>query len=123
MVGFFVIGFLVGYLYTRLRLQWAFAAADRGAFEDVLEGVVDKKIEQVSEDDAQALQLVSTKQLNPTVEQPSREELKEELSKASPLALAQARQLAQAKKMPGQPLSDRARVLLEVIDEIIRERS
>lgn len=122
-VGFFVIGFLVGYLYTRLRLQWAFAAADRGAFEDVLEGVVDKKIEQVGEDDAQALQLVSTRQLNPTVDEPLREELKTALSKASPVALAQARQLAQAKKLPGQPLSDRARSLLEVIDEIDRERS
>lgn len=33
-VGFFVIGFLVGYLYTRLRLQSAFTQADRGAFEE-----------------------------------------------------------------------------------------
>jgi hypothetical protein len=28
-VGFFVVGFLCSYLYTRLRLQWAFAQADR----------------------------------------------------------------------------------------------
>lgn len=31
-IGFFVIGLLVGYLYTRLKLQQAFAESDRGAF-------------------------------------------------------------------------------------------
>ncbi|HET7508379.1 MAG TPA: hypothetical protein VFJ53_08485 [Solirubrobacterales bacterium] len=122
-VGFFVIGFLVGYLYTRLRLQWAFAAADRRAFEDVLAGVVNEKIEQKGEIDAAALQMVSTRQLNPAAPEPSREELKEALAKASPAALAQAQILAQAKKMPGQPLPDRALTVLQVIDEINRENS
>jgi hypothetical protein len=122
-VGFFVIGFLVGYLYTRLRLQWAFAAADRGAFEDVLGGVVAKKIEENSEDDAQALQLVSAKQLNPAAAEPPREELKTALAEASPAIRAQARILALAKKPAGQPLPERARTVLEVLDEIDREQS
>jgi hypothetical protein len=120
-VGFFVIGFLVGYLYTRLRLQWAFAAADRGAFEDVVEGVVEKKIEQQGEADAEAVKVVPT-QLDPTAKPLPREELKATLAKASPATLAQARLQAQEKN-PGQPLSDRARTVVEAIDEINRERS
>lgn len=121
-VGFFVIGFLVGYLFTRLRLQWAFAAADRAAFEDVLEGVVEKKIEQKGEDDAEALQVVSAKQLNPAAQELPREELKTVLAKASPAAQAQAQILARAKKSLGQPLSDRAQTVLDVIEEINREQ-
>lgn len=106
-VGFFVIGFLCGYLYTRLRLQWAFAQADRGAFDEILE--------EKEKTDAQALAL-GKQQLDPAAKEPPRKELKEALSEASPVAKAQL--LNEAKgvtQAPGQPASERARV---VIDEI-----
>jgi hypothetical protein len=125
-VGFFVIGFLVGYLYTRLRLQWAFASADRGAFEqavqDVAEGVAEKKIEQQAKADAEALKLAS-KQLDPDAERLSRGQLKAALAEASPAAKEQVRMQAQGEKpsSQSQPPSERARAVLEAIDEASEE--
>ncbi|MGC1853066.1 MAG: hypothetical protein WA687_11565 [Solirubrobacterales bacterium] len=112
-VGFFVIGFLVGYLYTRLRLQWAFAQADRGAFEEL----VDTKLEERDKADAQALTLAS-RQLNPTVAAPSPEELKAALADASEATKAQVLSQARNTEKPsGEPAPERARVVIEAIDE------
>lgn len=108
-VGFFVIGFLVGYLYTRLQLQGAFTQADRGAFEELLE-------EQYAADD-KALAL-ARRQLDPAVEEPSHEELKAALADASPTAKAQV--LSQAhgtEQAPAPPSLERARVVIDAIDE------
>lgn len=106
-VGFFVIGFLVGYLYTRLRLQWAFAAADRGAFEDVAA----EKVQEQSEADAKLLKLAS-EQLDPTTPQPSSEQLQEAVSEASPSAKEQVKM--QARSAP----SAQAEPLIEAIDQV-----
>lgn len=112
-VGFFVIGFLVGYLYTRLRLQWAFAQADRGAFEDM----VDAKLEQQKQADVDALAL-AWQQLDPAVEEPPREKLEGALAKASPATKAQVLNRAQGSEQPSaRPPRKRARVVLKAIDE------
>jgi len=119
-VGYFVIGFLIGYLYTRLRLQWAFASADRGAFEqavqDVAEGIAEKKIEQQAKADAEVMKLVS-KQLDPSAEQPSEEQLRAALAGASPVAKEQVRIQAQGEKPASQPSPERAKAVLEAIEE------
>jgi hypothetical protein len=112
-VAFFVIGFLAGYLYTRLRLQWAFAHADRGAFEDL----VDAKLEQQKQADVEALTLAS-QQLDPAAEEPPREKLEGALAKASPAAKAQVLNRAQGSEQPSaSPPRKRARVVLNAIDE------
>lgn len=105
-VGFFVIGFLVGYLYTRLRLQWAFIAADRGAFEDVAA----EKVQEQSEDDAKFIKLASDL-LDPATPQPSKEQLQDAATAASPSAKEQVKM--QARSAP----STQAQPLLEVIDQ------
>jgi hypothetical protein len=113
-VGFFVIGFLVGYLYTRLRLQAAFTQSDRGAFEVL----VDAKLKEKNEADAQALKLAS-QQLDPMAKAPPPDELKEALNEASPpikeQVLSQARSLE--KQPAGEAALDRARVVTEAIDD------
>jgi len=112
-VAFFVIGFLAGYLYTRLRLQWAFAHADRGAFEDL----VDAKLEQQKQADVEALTLAS-QQLDPAAEEPPREKLEGALAKASPAAKAQVLNRAQGSEQPSaSPPRKRARVVLNAIEE------
>jgi hypothetical protein len=120
-LGFFVIGFLIGYLYTRLRLQWAFASADRGAFEqaveDVAEGVAKKNFERQKKADEQALKL-----LDPAVEKLPGKQLKEVLEEASPAAKEQVRIQAQEKKTSSQAPSDRVDAVLEAIDEADREQ-
>jgi hypothetical protein len=117
-VGFFVIGFLVGYLYTRLRLQWAFATADRAAFEDVAK----REIAQQNEVDAKALKLVS-RTLDPAAEKPPPADLKAALDEASPAVKEQALMQARGEKTSSQPPSDRAQVVLEAIDEVNRGQS
>ena len=117
-VGFFVIGFLVGYLYTRLRLQWAFATADRAAFESVAK----REIEQQGEVDAQALKLAS-RQLDPAAQKPPPAELKAALAEASPAVKEQVRMRAHGETASSQPPSDRAQAVLEAIDEVNREQS
>ncbi len=108
-VGFFVIGFLCGYLYTRLRLQWAFAQADRGAFDEILE--------EKEKTDAQALTL-GKRQLDPAAEEPSRKELKEVLSEASTVAKAQLLNEAQgAAQATEEPASERAQVVIDAIKD------
>jgi MFS family permease len=112
-VGFFVIGFLVGYLYTRLRLQAAFALADRGAFEKV----VDARLEKQSKADAKAVALAS-QQLSPSAEPPPPEKLKSALADASPATKAQVLSQAQKTEKPtAQPAPERARVVIEAIDD------
>jgi len=111
-VGFFVIGFLVSYLYTRLRLQWAIAAADRGAFEDV----VAEKVQEQSEADAKFLKLAS-KQLDPAAQQPSQDQLQKAAADASPLAKEQVKIQARGEMAPGQPAPERVRSLIETIDQ------
>jgi hypothetical protein len=111
-VGFFVIGFLAGYLYTRLRLQWAFAHADRGAFE----GLVDAKLEQQQQADTEAL-VLAWQQLDPTMEEPPREKLEGALAKASPAAKAQVVNRAEGlEQSSASPPRKRARVVLSAID-------
>ncbi len=113
-VGFFIIGFLVGYLYTRLRLQWAFAEADRGAFAELIE----EKLEEQSKVDAQAVKLGS-QQLDPMAAEPPPEKLKEAMDKASPAVQAQILSDARKVEKPGgtAPPPERARKIIEAIDE------
>lgn len=112
-VGFFVIGFLIGYLYTRLQLQWAFTQADRGAFEEL----VDAKLEEQKKADDQALTLAS-RQLDPTAEEPPHEELKEALAEASPAAKAQVLNQARSTGRPSTVQApERARVVIDAIDD------
>lgn len=109
-VGYFVIGFLCGYLYTRLRLQWAFAQADRGAFDQILEEKEKK--------DAQALTL-GKRQADPAAEEPPRKVLKEALAEASPVAKAQLLSEAQsATEVPGTPAAERAQVVIDAIEDL-----
>jgi hypothetical protein len=108
-VGFFVIGFLCSYLYTRLRLQWAFAQADRGAFDEILA--------EKEKTDGQALTL-GKRQIDPAATEPSREELKEALSEASAVAKAQLLTEAQtAAKAPEEAASKRAQVVIDTIKD------
>jgi len=88
-VGYFVIGFLASYLYTRLRLQWAFAQADRGAFEEILDDRY--------EADDKALSLTD-QQLDPSSPQPPVKDLTEALAEASPAVQDQALTKALEKK-------------------------
>jgi hypothetical protein len=112
-VGFFVIGFLAGYLYTRLRLQWAFAQADRGAFEDL----VDAKLEEQKQIDDRALAL-AWQQLDPAAEKPPREELEGALAQASPAAKAQVLNRARGLEQPSEaPPSKRALAIIDAIGE------
>lgn len=106
-VGFFVIGFLGGYLYTRLRLQWSFAAADRGAFEDLAA----EKVQEQSEADAKLLHL-ATEKLDEATAAPSEEALKEAAAEASPSAKEQVKMQARTTE------SRHAKALLETIEEI-----
>ncbi len=94
-VGYFLIGFLASYLYTRLRLQWAFAQADRGAFDEL--------IDDRNKADEKALQLTD-QQLDAGSEGPPPKELAEALANASPVAQDQA--LSKAREIEE---SDRAR--------------
>lgn len=115
-VGFFVIGFLVGYLYTRLRLQGAFTLADRGAFEAV-EEVVDAKLEEQKKADDKAMTLFS-RQLDPTAEPPPPEKLKAAISDASPVAKAQLLSQARGSKRPATEASpERVQVVIDAIEE------
>jgi hypothetical protein len=123
-VGFFVIGFLVGYLYTRLRLQGAFTLSDRGAFDAVEEVVdakvdakLDAKLEEQKKADAQALELTK-RQLDPAAKPPTPEELKAAISDASPAAKAQAMSQALGPDQPtAEPTTERAKVVIEAIEE------
>jgi hypothetical protein len=109
-VGFFVIGLLCGYLYTRLRLQWAFAQADRGAFDEILE--------EREKADTQAFEL-SRRQQDPAVTPPPREELKEVISDASPVAKAQLLTGAQAMAEASTgPAAERAQVVVDLIKDL-----
>lgn len=103
-VGYFLIGFLSSYLYTRLRLQWAFAQADRGAFEEL--------IEDRNRADQKALSLTD-QQLDSRSAVPPPKELAEALAQASPVAQDQA--LNKAREA-----SDRERA--EVVVEALKGR-
>lgn len=106
-VGYFVIGFLVSYLYTRLRLQWAFAQADRGAFEEIIEDRdnADKK-----------LLRLSTQQLDPNRGEPPRQELAEAFQNASAVARDQVVSKALEAKALADPagVAERAQVILDI---------
>ena len=113
-VGFFVIGFLVGYLYTRLRLQWAFASADRGAFEQVVKEAADRQ----KEADMQALKLFDRK-----AEELPEEQLNAVVSEASPAAVEQVRAQAKELKATPQAAPNSPDKVLEAIDKLKREQS
>jgi hypothetical protein len=116
-VGFFVIGFLCSYLYTRLRLQWAFAQADRGAFESTVEEIVAENQAEKEKKEEQALTL-GKRQIDPKAAEPSRDELKEALLEASPVAKAQLLTEAQtAAQAPEEGASKRAQVVIDTIKD------
>ena len=104
-VGYALIGFLTSYLYTRLRLQWAFAQADRGAFEEILEDR-DKA-------DDRALSLTD-QQLDPTKPQPLPDELAAAIAQASPVAKGQILAKAQEKSAAA---GNRADAIVGAIEE------
>lgn len=121
-VGFFVTGFLVGYIFTRLRLQGSFTKADRGAFEEALGELVNSKLgaklDEQNNADAQALKL-ALRQLDPVAPAPPPEALKEALNDASPPIKEQV--LSQARALEKQPaggtaVPERARVVIETIN-------
>jgi hypothetical protein len=116
-VGFFVIGFLCSYLYTRLRLQWAFAQADRGAFEGTVEAILAENQAEKEKKEEQALSLAK-QQMDPAAAEPSRDELREALSETSPAAKAQLLTEAQtAAKAPEEAASKRAQVVIDTIKD------
>jgi RsiW-degrading membrane proteinase PrsW (M82 family) len=100
-VGYFLIGFLASYLYTRLRLQWAFAQADRGAFDEL--------IDDRNKADEKALSLTD-QQLDPSFQAPPPEELEEALANAS--AVAQSQALSKAHEASDE---DRAQTVIEAL--------
>jgi hypothetical protein len=101
-VGYAVIGFLVGYLYTRLRLQASFRRADR-------------TLEQQFDADNKAVVLAS-KQLDPEAPSPKEGELKAAIAEASPLAKAQLQTQAQT-ALEGSPEDqERAKVIIEALE-------
>lgn len=102
-VGYFLIGFLTSYLYTRLRLQWAFAQADRGAFDEL--------IDDLKKADERALSLTD-QQLDATTTGPPPDELAEALSNASPVAQDQA--LSKAREMEASD-RERAQVVIDAL--------
>jgi uncharacterized membrane protein YciS (DUF1049 family) len=87
-VGYFVVGLLCGYLYTRLRLQWAFTQADR-AFEQLIE----QKLQARDSADEAAIGLAG-EQLDPVKPNPSFDDLKAALAPASPSTREQIRRTA-----------------------------
>jgi hypothetical protein len=102
-VGYFLIGFLISYLYTRLRLQWAFAQADRGAFEEL--------IDDRNKADEEALSLTD-QQLDSSSEGPPPKELAEALAQASPVAQDQALNKARDKEESD---PERAQVVIDAL--------
>jgi hypothetical protein len=70
LIGYLFSGFLVGYIFTRLRLQSAFYLADSSAFQRAVTRVIQAR----GEADADAMGLVN-RQLDPDAEPPTQEEL------------------------------------------------
>jgi hypothetical protein len=83
LVAFFIGGFMVGYVFTRLRLQRAIVLADLALSPKDVKELAVSALEQQGKADADALTLTN-RQLDPGEANPTQEELDKAIAAASP---------------------------------------